>query len=258
MSGRLSGAVRAVAPPIVVGLLAVAGWQLLVVVGRVAAYVLPAPFAIGAQFWADKEIVWQVSLASGSNALAGLMVGALAGILAALAASRFRVLAEASVPVIAALNALPIIALAPILNNMFSTTSSVPRRLVVAIVVFFPVFLNTCRGLQQVSSVHRELMDSYAAGGWTFARKVRLPGALPYFFTGLRQASSVAVIAAVVSEYFGGMQDGLGSRITSAASVTAYTQAWAYVVGACALGLVFYLTALVLERLAMPWRIRHF
>jgi NitT/TauT family transport system permease protein len=154
------------------------------------------------------------------------------------------------------LNALPIIALAPILNNMFDSTSSVPRRIVTAIIVFFPVFLNTLRGLREVNPVHQELMDSYAAGSWTFARKVRLPGALPFVFTGLRQASSLAVIAAVVAEYFGGLQDGLGSRITSAAAFTAYPRAWAFVVGACLLGLVFYLTTLIVERLAMPWNTR--
>ena len=154
------------------------------------------------------------------------------------------------------LNALPIIAVAPILNNMFESTSSIPRRLVAAIIVFFPVFLNTLRGLREVDPVHRELMHAYAAGGWTFAVKVRLPGALPYVFTGLRQASSLAVIAAVVAEYFGGLQNGLGSRITSAAAFTAYPRAWAFVVGACLLGLAFYLTTLLLERLAMPWRTR--
>ena len=93
-------------------------------------------------------------------------------------------------------------------------------------------------------------------GGWTFAAKVRLPGALPYVFTGLRQASSLAVIAAVVAEYFGGLQNGLGSRITSAAAFTAYPRAWAFVVGACLLGLLFYLSMLLLERLAMPWKSR--
>ena len=62
------------------------------------------------------------------------------------------------------------------------------------------------------------------------------------------------MIAAVVAEYFGGLQTGLGSRITSAASFTAYPRAWAYVVGACLLGLAFYLATLLLERLAMPWR----
>jgi NitT/TauT family transport system permease protein len=238
----------------VVGVLVLAGWQTVVVVGRVASFVLPSPSAIATQFWSDRDIVWRVSLASGANALVGLLAGALLGIAAALLAARSRLLADASVPVVAALNALPIIALAPIVNNMFATTSSIPRRLVVAVVVFFPVFLNTWRGLREVNPVHRELMASYAAGSWAFARKVRLPGALPFFFTGLRQACSLAVIAAVVSEYFGGLQNGLGSRITSAAAVTAYAEAWAYVVGACALGLVFYLAALIAERLAMPWR----
>jgi NitT/TauT family transport system permease protein len=132
----------------------------------------------------------------------------------------------------------------------------VPRRLVAGIIVFFPVFINTLRGLREVDPTHRELMTSYAAKGWTFTRLVRLPGALPFVFTGLRQASSLAVIAAVVAEYFGGLQNGLGSRITSAASFTAYPRAWAFVVGACLLGLAFYLSTLLLERLAMPWKSR--
>jgi NitT/TauT family transport system permease protein len=254
MTGRLVRALRVLAPPVLAGALMLAVWQATVVYGRVAAYVLPAPSVIATQFWADRDIVWKVSLASGANALVGLIAGALAGVVAALVASRLQLLAEASMPLVAALNALPIIALAPILNNMFATTSSVPRRLVVAVIVFFPVFLNTWRGLREVNPVHQELMESYAAGGWIFARKVRLPGALPFFFTGLRQAASLAVIAAVVSEYFGGLQDGLGSRITSAAAVTAYASAWAYVIGACTLGLLFFVTVLGLERLATPWR----
>jgi NitT/TauT family transport system permease protein len=73
-------------------------------------------------------------------------------------------------------------------------------------------------------------------------------------FTGLRLAASLAVIAAVVAEYFGGLQNGLGTRITSAAANTAYPRAWAYVAAACALGLLFYLVATALERIAMPWR----
>jgi NitT/TauT family transport system permease protein len=79
---------------------------------------------------------------------------------------------------------------------------------------------------------------------------VTIPGALPYIFTGLNIASSLAVISAVVAEYFGGLQNGLGSRITSAASNSAYPRAWAYVFGAILLGLVFYAATLALERLA--------
>jgi len=248
--------VRSVLPPVVVGVLVVVAWELTVTLGRIAPFIVPAPSAIWRELIEQRGNVWEAAVATGVNALIGLIAGTVMGVLAAMAASRFRPLSEVSVPFAAVLNALPIIALAPILNNMFETTSSVPRRIVVAIIVFFPVFINTLRGLREVDPTHRELMQSYAASGWTFARKVRLPGALPFVFTGLRQASSLAVIAAVVAEYFGGLQNGLGSRITSAAAFTAYPRAWAFVVGACLLGLVFYLSTLLLERLAMPWKSR--
>lgn len=247
---------RRVLPPVVFGVLALVLWEVFVTVGRVAPFILPAPSAIGAQILEQRGNITDAALASGTNALAGLVGGTLLAVLAALAASRSRFLGEVSIPFAAVVNALPIIALAPILNNMFESTSSVPRRLVTGIVVFFPVFLNLLRGLREVSPVHQELMRTYAASGWTFARKVRLPGALPHLFTGLRQASSLAVIAAVVAEYFGGLQDGLGARITSAAAFTAYPRAWAFVAGACLLGLTFYLVTLLLERLAMPWKQR--
>ena len=243
-------------PPIVVGVAVIVLWELTVTLGRIAPFIVPAPSAIWRELVEQRVNVWQAALASGANALIGLIAGTVVGVLAAMAASRFRPLSEVSVPFAAVLNALPIIALAPILNNMFETTSSVPRRIVTAIIVFFPIFVNTLRGLREVDPTHRELMQSYAAGGWTFARKVRLPGALPFVYTGLRQASSLAVIAAVVAEYFGGLQNGLGSRITSAAAFTAYPRAWAFVVGACVLGLAFYLSTLLLERLAMPWKSR--
>jgi NitT/TauT family transport system permease protein len=248
--------VRSVGPPILLGILVIVAWELTVKLGRIAPFIVPAPSAIWREFVEQRGNVWQAALASGVNALIGLIGGTVVGVLAAMTASRFRPLSEVSVPFAAVLNALPIIALAPILNNMFESTSSVPRWIVTGIIVFFPIFVNTLRGLREVDPTHRELMQSYAASGWTFARKVRLPGALPFVFTGLRQASSLAVIAAVVAEYFGGLQNGLGSRITSAAAFTAYPRAWAFVVGACLLGLVFYLSTLLLERLAMPWKSR--
>ena len=247
---------RSVVPPIIVGVGVIVLWELIVTLGRIAPFIVPAPSAIWRELVEQRVNVWQAGLASGANALIGLIGGTVVGVLAAMAASRFRLLSEVSVPFAAVLNALPIIALAPILNNMFETTSSIPRRIVTGIIVFFPIFVNTLRGLREVDPTHRELMESYAASGWTFARKVRLPGALPFVFTGLRQASSLAVIAAVVAEYFGGLQNGLGSRISSAAANTAYARAWAFVVGACLLGLTFYLSTLLLERLAMPYKTR--
>jgi NitT/TauT family transport system permease protein len=167
---------------------------------------------------------------------------------AAIVAARSRMADTLLSPTAAALSVMPIVALAPALNTMFGTTSTTPRRLVVSVVVFAPVFVNTLRGLRQVQPVHRDLLRAYAATPRQITRTVTIPGALPYLFTGLRIASSTAVIAAIVAEYFGGLQNGLGSRITSAASNSAYARAWAFVLGAILLGLVFYLATLALER----------
>ena len=105
--------------------------------------------------------------------------------------------------------------LVSVFNNMFSTTSVVPRRLMVTLIVFFIVLVNVAKGLRQVDATHAELMRSYAASNWDILRKVRVPNAVPYLFTALKVAAPLSVIYAYVSEYFGGAQDGLGSRIAS-------------------------------------------
>jgi NitT/TauT family transport system permease protein len=122
--------------------------------------------------------------------------------------------------------------------------------------VFFPIFINVMKGLTQIDATQAELMRSYAASPRDVLRHVRIPNALPFFFTGFKTAASGAVISAVVAEYFGGPQKGLGYYISSNAAQTRTPQAWAYVVAACLLGLTFFLISLVLERLAMPWRAR--
>jgi NitT/TauT family transport system permease protein len=137
---------------------------------------------------------------------------------------------------------------------MFGLTSSTPRRAVVAIAAFVPVFLNTMRGLSEVSDVHAELMRSLAATRTDVLRVVRFPGALPHFCTGLRVAASLAVISAVVSEYFGGLQNGLGYVISDEAHNTDYPAAWAAVLVAVALGLMFFAGALLIERVLLERR----
>ncbi|WP_432523887.1 ABC transporter permease [Kineococcus sp. SYSU DK006] len=250
----MSGRAHVLAPPLLVGVAVLLLWQLVVVAGRVATFVLPSPLAVAQAFGPVAGDVVRAALATGTTAFAGLVAGSLAGVVAAVLAARVRVLDEVLSPLSAAANAMPIVALAPVFNAMFGSTSPVPRRLVVAVAVFFPLFVNTARGLRSIDPVHAELMRSLAVSDWAVTRHVRLPGAVPHLFTGLRLASSLAVIAAVVAEYFGGRQDGLGSRITSAASATAYPRAWCYVLGAVALGLLAYLAALLLERLLSPTR----
>jgi NitT/TauT family transport system permease protein len=247
---------RHVAPAVVVGVGALALWQLFVEARDIKPYLLPAPSLIWEELRAQWDGIWDATLHTGTNAFVGLLVGAGLGVGMALVSSRFRALSEMLTPLAAAVNAMPIIALAPMFNNLFSTTSAIPRRLVVTIIVFFPVFMNVLRGLTQVEPTQLELMRSYAARDVQVLRRVRVPNALPFLFTGLKLSASLCVIAAVVAEYFGGLQNGLGSRITSAAANSAYGRAWAYVTAACLLGLVFYLASVALERAAMPWRAR--
>ncbi|OZB49885.1 MAG: nitrate ABC transporter permease [Cellulomonas sp. 14-74-6] len=242
-----AASVRRSLAPVVLGVLALLAWQLFVQVSGVKPYLLPAPTAIWAQLVTVWPLVWRFALATGTNVLVGLLLGALAAVGAALLAARSRVVDALMSPTAAAVAVMPIVALAPALNTMFGTTTTTPRRLIVAVVVFAPVFVNTLRGLRQVLPVHRDLLRAYAATPGQLARTVTVPGALPYLFTGLRIASSTGVIAAIVAEYFGGLQNGLGSRITAAASNSAYARAWAFVVGAIALGLVFYLVTLGAE-----------
>lgn len=241
---------RRLLPPVILGVGGLVAWELLVQLAKIQPYLLPAPTAIGRQFGVVLPALWSSTLATGANALVGLLAGAFIAIVLALFASRLRFIDQLFAPIVAAIAVVPIVALAPILTNMFGATSETPRRVIVAIVVFVPVFVNTLRGLRQVLPVHRDLLRAHAATPWQLTTNVTIPGAIPYIFTGLNIASSLAVISAVVAEYFGGLQNGLGSRITSAAANSAYPRAWAYVFGAIVLGLVFYAATLALERLA--------
>lgn len=248
---------RSVLPPLVVGIGFVLLWQLFVEVRNIKPYLLPSPSAIWHQIATNRGGIIHAARVTGTNALVGLIAGTALGGFAGAVASRFRFLGELTTPVAVAVNAVPIIALVPIFNNMFSTTSAIPRRLMVTIIVFFPIFVNTLRGLTEVDATKEELMRSYAASQGAILRKVRIPNALPFFFTGLKIASSLSVITAVVAEYFGGLQDGLGSHIVSAAANSAYGRAWAFVAASCLLGLTFYFVSILSERLLVPWQSKH-
>ncbi|MET3805938.1 NitT/TauT family transport system permease protein [Nakamurella sp. UYEF19] len=241
-------------PPIVVGVVVLGVWQWLVKAFDVSSFVLPAPSDIWNALTDNTSRIFDAALDTGGNALVGLVLGTVLAVIGAALVARLRVVDELITPLAAAVATMPIVVMAPIFNTMFDSTSTLPRRLVVMVATFVPVFVNTARGLKQISPVHAELMSSFAASGLAVLRHVRIPGALPYFFTGIRLAASLSVISAVVAEYFGGLQTGLGPKITSAVAASNYASAWSYVVGAIALGLVFYLAALLLEALAMRSR----
>ena len=122
-------------------------------------------------------------------------------------------------------------------------------QLIAALAAFVPVFINTARGLRQTRPVHRDLMRVYAASPWQTMRTITLRTAAPFTFTGIRLASSLAVISALVAEYFGGPSDGIGTAIATYAKSGRASLAWAYVFGGIAIGLVFFLVTSLLERL---------
>ena len=239
-------------PPILVAAIFLGGWQLLVVVQDIKPFLLPAPSLIASEFSSGATLMWGAAYYTATTAFLGLIFGTMLGLITALLAQRFITVGKLAAPLAAGLATVPIIALTPILNNMFNITSRTPRVLVTAIIVLFPIFVNVTRGLIQVNATQLELMRSLNATPRTTLRVLRVPNAIPFFFTGLKIAAPLAVIAALVAEYFGGPQQGLGSRIASAAANTAYGRAWAYVLAAIITGLIFYLAIIALERLVTP------
>ena len=187
------------------------------------------------------------------EALGGLALGAATGIAVALAATRWTAAREALLPFAIAANSMPIIAFAPIMNNWFGIDNPFSKMAIVTIMIFFPIMINTVRGLISVDSRSLELMRSYAASESEILLKLRIPNALPSLFSGLKVAGALAMIGAIVGEYFGGPRIALGVFITQEAALFRFASAWAAILVACLLGIALYLVILLAERLAMPW-----
>jgi len=242
-------------PPLGLSIVVLALWEVVLFELDVRSFLLPRPSVILGQLVA----LWPTTLAkgvafTGSEALAGLAVGVPLGTLAGLGTARWAFARETVVPLAIGASTVPIIAFAPITLNWFGPESPLPRIIIVALMVFFPVLVNTIRGLTEVDHDALELMDSYAASNVQTLTKVRIPNALPYWFTALRIAATLSVIGAVVGEFFGGPLYSLGIYITNQTGISDYPKAWAAILLACALGIAFYSVAAVAERIVLPWR----
>ena len=246
---ELPGWLRWVAP-VVVGILILAVWIFWVDVLGTAPRMLPSPIAIAEEFVRRFPIILEDMSITATNALIGLAVGSLLALVFAGLAAAARPIDGMLAPLVSALAVIPIVAVTPILNTMFGASSQFGRQAVATIAAFIPVFVNVLRGLRQTRPVHRDLLRSSAASGFQTFRVLTLPTALPYLMTGLRIASSLAVIAALVAEYFGGPADGIGTAIATYAKSGRAALAWAYVLGGIIIGLVFFLVTSLLERLA--------
>ena len=240
-------------PAIVVFVAVILGWEALVAVLHIERFLLPPPSAIG------RELVdeWPTLRAAGTTtlieAVGGFFIGLAVGLIVAFGTARFGLVRAGLMPFAIAANAVPIVAFAPIMNNWFGVASPVSKMMIVAVLVFFPVMINVVRGLTSADPATLELMRSYAASEREIDWKVRIPAALPYFFTALKVGATLSLIGAIVGEYFGGANDALGRLIVENAAFLRFSTAWAAIIIAAALGIGFYLLIITIERAAMPW-----
>lgn len=232
-------------------------WELVVQNIDIQGFPLPAPTEIGTALLANWDVGrWPIAKATFATlfeALGGLAIGTTAGVVVAGLTARFVTARELLLPVAIGASAVPIIAFAPLMNNWFGVLNPLSKMMMVAVLVFFPVVINVTRGLTQVQPAALELMRSYAASEWSVLWHVRVPNALPYFFTALKIGVTLSLIGAIVGEYFGGANDVLGRVIVQSASALRFDVTWAAIVVAATAGIVLYLVIVGLERVIIPW-----
>lgn len=240
-------------PAVVVFSLGIVAWQWFLPWIGIERYLLPPFSDVVTAFWDERDQLLKGALITFKEALAGFALGCSAAFVSALVLARWRPFGSALMPYLIAANAVPIIAFAPITNAWFGLLSPWSKIVIAAVLCFFPVLVNTLRGLTSVRPESLELMRSYAAPQRAVFLRVRIPNSLPFVFAALKVASVLAMIGAVVGDYFGGSIDALGVQILSATSLARYEIAWAAIMLASAMGLLFYATIAFVERFALAW-----
>jgi NitT/TauT family transport system permease protein len=243
-------------PPILVFVVVLLAWEVLFLLFGVQSFLVPRPTQISQAFVTEWPTLSRGFVYTGLEALGGLVVGTALGTVAGLATARWATARDVLVPLGTGASTIPIIAFAPIALNWFGLDNPLARIAIVALIVFFPVMVNTIRGLTEVDPAALELMHSYAASDREVLRMVRIPNALPYWFTALRIAATLSVIGAVVGEFFGGPLYSLGIYVTNMTGAFRYPNAWAAIVTACVLGILLYVACTALERVVVPWQRR--
>jgi NitT/TauT family transport system permease protein len=254
LASRVGTRARDWIPALAVFGLGIVAWQwLLPDVFGIERFLLPRFSEVISTFWDERGELWGAGWFTFKEALGGFGLGCGIGIVVALVLSRWRRLGGALMPYAIAANAIPIIAFAPITNAWFGLLSPWSKIVISAVLCFFPVLVNALRGLTSVRPESIELMRSYAASERAIYRRLRIPTSLPFVFTALKVASVLAMIGAVVGDYFGGSTEALGVQIQSSVALGRFETAWAAILVASFLGIAFYSVIAVAERLALSW-----
>ena len=241
------------AVPLIFGATILLVWEMAVHLLAVPSVILPPPSAIAAKFLASTSVLWgdfvQTIL---KGALSGLAIGCALGLVVAVLVDRFDFLRRGLLPVAGFMAALPIVGTAPILVMWFGFGWE-SKAAVVVLMVFFPMLVNTVAGLADTTAMQRDLMRTFGAGYWQTLFKLRLPAALPFIFNGLKIASTLAMIGAIVAEFFGSPTQGIGFRISASNGQLALDMVWAAILVGALAGSVFYGVIGLVERWLTFW-----
>lgn len=239
--------------PVIFGVTVLIVWELLVRGLEVSMVILPAPSLIAERFASSLPILWKdLSQTFLKGALSGYIMGCSAALLMAVAVDRSDFLRRGLLPVGNFVAALPIVGTAPILVMWFGFDWQ-SKAAVVVVMVFFPMLVNTVAGLRETSAMQRDLMQTYAASYWQSFFKLRLPAALPFIFNGLKISTTLALVGAIVAEFFGSPTVGMGFRISTSVGQLALDMVWAEILMAALAGSLFYGTIALIEKSLTFW-----
>ena len=242
-----------VAVPVLFGLTLLVLWEGLVRAFGVSPVILPPPSMVAGTFATSTDILWedfrQTVL---KGALRGYAIGALAAFVTAIAIDRSLFLTRGLLPIGNFVAALPIVGIAPILVSWFGFDWQ-SKAAVVVVMVFFPILVNTVQGLREADAMQRDLMRTYAASYTQTLIKLRLPAAMPFVFNGLKIATTLALIGAIVAEYFGSPTRGMGFRISTGVGSLSIDLVWAEIAVAALVGTAFYGSVAWIEARVTFW-----
>jgi NitT/TauT family transport system permease protein len=251
--GRVGQRLGKWGPVIVVFAIGIVAWQWLLPLLGIERYLLPPLSDVLEAFWDSHTELLRGAWITFREAVAGFVLGSSLAFASALVLARWRPLGNALMPYMIAASAVPIVAFAPITNAWFGTLSMWSKVVIAAVLCFFPVLVNTLRGLTSVRPESLELMSSYAAPQRVVFSHVRIPNSMPFVFSALKIACVLAMIGAVVGDYFGGSTEALGVQIVSSVSLAQYETAWAAILVASVLGIAFYAAVALAERIVLSW-----
>jgi NitT/TauT family transport system permease protein len=243
---------RDLASPLRFGLVVLLTWEAIVRLAGVPAVILPPPSAIALKLAISVPTLTADFIQTIRGVLAGYMIGNAAGLVVAILIDRSPFLQRGLLPLGNLVSALPIIGVAPIMVMWFGFDWQ-SKAAVVVIMTFFPMLVNASVGLRSAGAMERDLMKTYAADYGQTLGKLRLPAAAPFVFNALKINTTLAMIGAIVAEFFGTPTVGMGFRISTEVGHLAIDMVWATIVVAAVTGSLFYAIVAGVERRATFW-----